>query len=392
MNANVATQLIPVDYQLRFCKNSNDVKVVNFVVKLNVCDIDSLTFLFSKYFDQHKHVAVKGLTFFNEFNKCVESVKRDFDRRQQNSDIKQIFTQFLNHEFMGQVPQFKKIIHYLQIYLKPVSAPSVKQVSENCDQCPVNEIKCLQCKVRYLGVAITAFDAGIQEGWDIFLRPMFGLPLFLFVLFRTEYDREGIFNADDLITNSFACFFKNMLTDTSSRFVDFRTTQPLINECRRAVVGFSHQNLEFLLCMLRKNHSCEGPLFAPFRKFIVNLACSTKIKQSKINKIASVVFSGFFLRLYLEGSASKFVNAAGTHPFGDSNNCLTPFEMEIRNVCHFIMPNYDDAQFERFIGKLAAIRNDLCIEQYLVTEKHIRRLISAHNLDEDLSVLLNQNV
>ncbi|QUJ09280.1 p48/p45 protein [Gynaephora ruoergensis nucleopolyhedrovirus] len=382
-----------VKYCLQFRKNETDTKHVNFSVSLSVCEIESLAFLFSKYFDQNKCVAVKGLTFFNEFNKCVDAVKRNFDNKQTNNEIKQLFSVFLKHEFMNQVPNFRKIMQYLSKYLKPVDAPSITDIGAECEKCSMNRLECLSCKINYLSVSIANFDRNIQNGWDIFLRPMFGLPLFLYILIKTDYNCNGIFNADDLMTNSFASFFRNLLNDRSIKYVNAKTVQVLADECRRVVAGVDINDLEFLLCMLRNKNTCDTPLFAPFKNFILQLALKTKIKPSKINKIASVVFTGFYLRVYIEGAFSKLQNngSGKIYPFG-ANDCPTPFEIELRNVCRFVLPKYTDEQFEKFICKLAAIKNDLSVEQYLVTEKHIRKLVSKHNLDEDFSVLLNQNV
>nr|WUR10750.1 P48 [Calliteara abietis nucleopolyhedrovirus] len=401
-----------IEYNLQFCKNANDIKSVNFTVRLTVCEIDSLTFLFSKYFDQSKHVHVKGLTFFNEFNKCVDAVKANFDAQQDENvgdgnaaNIKQLFSMFLKHEFMAQVPNFKKIIQFLQKYLHPIKTPSIKEIAEKCDRCPVNQLDCLFCKMNYLAVSISTFDAGIQHGWDIFLRPMFGLPLFLYVLMKTDYDRAGVFTPNDLMTNSFVSFFYNLLDDKSSSFVNHRAVQPLVNECRRVTTGFDQHQYEFLLSLLRNKNTCETPFFAPFKSFVMQLAIKTKIKQSKINKIAAVVFTGFYLRVYIESVGGRLgawpskCYAFSSPPLdaGDTKNdgratILTPFELELRNVCRFILPKYDDVQFENFIVKLANIKRDLSVNQYIVTEKHIRSLINKYKLDEDFSILLNQNV
>ncbi|QYC92672.1 P48/p45 [Trabala vishnou gigantina nucleopolyhedrovirus] len=418
-----------VKYCIQFRKNNNDIKNVVFNVSLTVYEIDSIAFLFSKYFDQSKYVAVKGLTFFSEFNKCVETVKRNFDSKQQNNDIKQLFSVFLKHEFMNQVPNFRKIMQYLQKYLKAIETPSIMEIGSSCDKCSVNELKCLSCKINYVSASVTMFDKSIQDGWDIFLRPMFGLPIFMYILLKTDYDHNGIFNADDLMTNSFALFFRNLLSDKASQYVNQKSVQPLVNECRRLTAGLNHHELEYLLCMLRNRNTCDTVLFAPFKNFIFQMACKTKIKQAKINKIASVIFTGFYLRLYIDGALTRPNNNNGfnnhqTLPFkqyafgntlvfdesksrggnGNNNNnndnniinftenSLTPFELELRNVCRFILPKYTHEQFEKFIGKLAAVKRDLSIEQYIVTEKQIRQLVNKHNLDEDFSVLLNQNV
>ncbi|QEI03684.1 P48 [Rachiplusia nu nucleopolyhedrovirus] len=368
-----------VEYTLRF--NKYDVfQYVNFNVRLSAAEIDSLTFLFSKYFDQSNNVSVKGLTFFNEFNKCVEAVKRDFESKQENNDVKKIFSVFLKDEFMSQVPQFRTIMQYLQKYYKITPAPVIEEISSKCNMCSINKIDCISCKINYLSRSISVFDSAIQDGWDIFLRPMFGLPIFLFILLKTDYDKNGVFNADDLITNSFTQFFYNLLCDkATSNYLNYKSSANLIKECRRVTANLKDHELEQLLCQLRNNNTCETKLFAPFKQFITELALKTKIKSQKVNKIASVVFTGFYLRLYLEGAANKTKSAS---------------ELEIRNVCRFILNKYNDEQFEKFMIKIGNIKQDLfkeTMEQYIVSERYIRQLVGRHNLDQELYLLLNDN-
>jgi hypothetical protein len=368
-----------VEYTLRFNK-FDTFQNVNFKVCLTVDEIDSLSFLYSKYYNQSDNVNIKGLTFFNEFNKCVDYVKRNFESKQDNSDVKKIFSVFLKDEFMSQVPKFRTIMQYLQKYYKQTPSPSLTELSSRCSVCSVNTIQCLSCKINYLSTSISTFDSSIQDGWDIFLRPMFGLPLFLFVLLKTEFVQDGMFNADDLITNSFAQFFYNLLCDkASTNFVDHKACQPLIKECRRVTVALRDPELERLLCMLRNNSSCDSKLFTPFKQFIVELARKTKIKALKINKIAAVVFTSFFLRQYLEAAPNKTKSAA---------------ELELRNVCRFILSKYNDDQLEKFMLKLSSIKADLfreTMQQYIVSESFIRHLVLQYNLDEELCMLLNEN-
>ncbi|AXS67747.1 p45/p48 [Cryptophlebia peltastica nucleopolyhedrovirus] len=377
-----------IDYSLKFSKNENDVKIANLNVHLLEKEIDTLAFLFSKYFDQKKYVVVKGLTFHTEFSKCIDFVKQNLNRKQQNSDVTKLFTMFLNHEFMNQVRDFKEIMHYLQKYYKPIVGPSISAIAAACNICSLNQLACLACKSNYVSAAITQFDTTIQQGWDIFLRPMFGLPLLLFVLIKTDYENK-FFTSEDLITNCFVNFLRNILCDKTSEFTDRKTVQPLIDECKRATLGMNVKNLEMLLVILKGQHTLDIPLFAPFKKFMLQLCLKTKIKNSKINKIASVVFTGFYLRLYMEASVAKL---------GYQNNVcfnnfklMTPFEMEIRNVCRFIMNKYNDEKFETFMMKLASIKEDLNIEQYIVTEEHIRKLMNKHKIDEDFALLLQND-
>ncbi|ABM45772.1 p45 [Spodoptera frugiperda multiple nucleopolyhedrovirus] len=368
----------PVEYTLRF--NKFDVFInVKFKVNLSVDEIDSLAFLYSKYFNQSDNVRVKGLTFFNEFNKCVEFVKANFESKQENNDVKKIFSIFFKDEFMSQVPKFRDILNYLQKYFKPIQKPNVPAISALCNNCSVNTIACLQCKINYLSESITTFDTGIQDGWDIFLRPMFGLPLLLTVLLKTEFNEE--FQVDDLITNSFSQFLYNLLCDkATANFVDHKACAPIIKQCQRVTVSLRDHDLERLLCMLRNNNSCDSKLFMPFKVFIVELARKTKIKPVKINKMASVVFTGFYLRQYLEAAPNKTRTAA---------------ELELRNVCRFILNKYTDDQLEYFIRKLENIKIDLfkeSMEQYIVSENFIRHLVYKYKLDEELKVLLEENV
>ncbi|AIE47814.1 ac103-like protein [Peridroma alphabaculovirus] len=369
-----------VEYTLRFNKYDS-FENVNFKVRLTVDEIDSLSFLYSKYFNHSDNVIVRGLTFFNEFNKCVEHVKHNFEHKQNNNDVKKIFSVFLKDEFMNQVPKFRVIMQYLQKYYKPTPAPDLAAISARCSECAVNTIGCLSCKINYLSQSVSVFDAGIQDGWDIFLRPMFGLPLFLYIVLKTEFVESGAFNADDLITNSFAQFFYNLLCDkATSNFVNRTACLPLIKECKRVTVALRDAELERLLCMLRGNSSCDSKLFSPFRQFVVELARKTKIKPLKVNKIASVVFTGFFMRQYLEAAPNKQRSAA---------------ELEVRNVCRFILNKYDNDKFEAFMVKLGHIKADLfkeIMEQYIVSESYIRHLVLKYKLDEELSVLINDNV
>jgi Baculovirus P48 protein len=369
-----------VEYTLRFNK-FDTFQNVNFQVRLTVDEIDSLSFLYSKYYNHSNNVNVKGLTFFNEFNKCVDYVKQNFETKQDNNDVKRIFSVFLKDEFISQVPKFRTIMQYLQKYYKPTPAPDVGEISAQCSACSVNTIECVSCKINYLSKSITTFDWGIQDGWDIFLRPMFGLPLFMYVLLKTEFPSDGMFNADDLITNSFAQFFYNLLCDkATTNFVDRKACMPIIKECRRATVALRDNELERLLCMLQSNSACDGKLFMPFRQFVVELARKTKIKPTKVNKIASVVFTGFYMRQYLEAAPNKTKSAS---------------ELELRNVCRFILNKYNEEQFAKFMEKLSNIKADLfkeTMQQYIVSESFIRHMVLQYNLDEELCVLLNENV
>ncbi|AXU41544.1 P48 [Alphabaculovirus altermyunipunctae] len=365
-----------IDYCLRF-NLYDDFKNVSFGANLTKAEIDSLSFLFSVYFDQKERVYVKGLTFFTEFNKCVELIKHNFENKPNNSnDVKQIFSLFLRDEFMNQVPNFQTIMNYLKRYYKPILKPDIDQLLAMCASCGLHRsLQCFTCKCRYLSASITAFDIGIQDGWDMFLRPMFGLPVYMVVLLNTDFSKHDVaFNLDDMITHAFAQFFYNLLCDkASSMYTNRSACNELVRECQKVTVGLSDRELEMLLSSLN-SHSYHTKLFSPFKRFMEDVSRCTKIK--KINKIASVIFTGFYLRNYLEAAPNKTFSAA---------------ELEVRNVCRLILKQYTHEQYETFIVKLKKIKNDLSIglmSTYIITEDFIRRLCTENNLDQDIATLL----
>ena len=372
-------ETVLIDYCLRF--NKYDVfENVSFGARLTRPEIDSLAFLFSVYFDQKTNVYVKGLTFSTEFNRCVAEIRRNFETKNDNTlndvNVKRLFSFFLQDEFMQQVPEFQLVIKYLKQYYKPVQSPNVAEIASMCaEECSAKQLQCFQCKCRYLSSAVTVFDSGIQDGWDVFLRPMFGMPLLLYILLRTDFDKNGVFNENDLITNSFTMFLYNLLCDkASSNYVDHKACRQLVSECRRVTVGMTDRELEMLLCSLNTS-SYHTKLFAPFKMFMQQIGKMTKIK--KANKIASVVFTGFFLRHYLDAAPNKTMSAA---------------ELEIRNVCRLLLKKYTNERFEEFIVKLKNMKTELALaimENLLVPESFIRRLCIKYNLDDDILLLLN---
>jgi hypothetical protein len=365
-----------IDYCLRFFQY-DDFKNVSFGADLTIEQIESLSFLFSVYYDQKDCVKVKGLTFFTEFFKIVQNVKKNFESRDDNSDIKRIFSIFLKDEFMNQVTNFQQIIQYLRPYYKPIMKPNIDEIASLCVECPARQIACLMCKSRYVSVSISVFDVSVQEGWDIFLRPMFGLPIFLNILLHTRLERsDDIFKIDDIITNSFTQFFYNLLCDKAFMlYSNKQACAPFVKECRKVLVGVEDKDLELLLTGLN-SYTFSSKLYSPFKLFMQNLSKGIKVK--KVNKIASVLFTGFFLRHYLEAAPNKTKFAS---------------ELEIRNVCRLIMKQYNDEQFECFINKLKDIKTELSIalmKSYIVPENFIRHLCIKHNLDKDISLLIDQ--
>lgn len=374
---NGSVQSNAVHYSLQF-KKGQEVKNVNLKCHLTVYEIDSLTFLFSKYYDQSKHVPIRGLTFFNEFNKCVDEVKLIIAKENNQNEIKRLYSMLLKHDFMMQVPHFRKIMQFLQKYFKPIKTPDISYLSTKCNICSVNRLECLTCKINYLSDSITLFDREICKGWDIFLRPLFGLPLFLYMTLKSDYgEANNVFNAFDVMTNSFSLFFYNLLTDKSEQYVDKRACALIINECRKHTSSLEDKDLEYLLYTMKTKNISDMYVYVPFKQFIINLARKTNIKMTKMNRIAAVIFAGFFLRLYLDGASKRI---------------REPLDLQIRNVCRVIVPNYTPEQFERFMSKIVNIKKDLSVEQYIITEKYISQLINRHKLDEDFSVIINDNV
>ena len=227
-----------LQYSLRF--NIYDrFENVCFEAQLLQDEIDSLCFLFSKYFNQSLIVDSKGLTFFTEFNKCIVSIKSSFENQANNTDnihnVKNIFSIFLRDEFIKQVPHFRTIMQYLQKYYNPTPAPDVDAIM--CQSCkPANKIQCFECKCKYLASSLSTLDAGLQNGWDIFLRPMFGMPLMLYVLLRTDYKNESdIINENNLITQIFVQFFYNLICDKAySLYTKRDMCVPFVKECKKS--------------------------------------------------------------------------------------------------------------------------------------------------------------
>ena len=285
---------------------------------------------------------------------------------------------FFKNEFISQVPKFQAIINHLQEYYKSTPSPNIQTIVANCETCPTNIVKCSLCKLTYLSQCVTMFDASIQDGWDIFLRPMFGLPIFMYILQKSE--RNDRLTIDEVITNAFAQFFYNLLTDKAhSQYVLRVPCMPLIKQCSRFTNNLNDSSLERLLCMLQDDQSRNTKLFEPFKQFIVDMMKKTRMKPQQINKVTSIVFTGFFLRMYLESAAKRQKSAA---------------ELEMRNVCRFLFKQYDDERFENFMTKMANIKSLLANEimsTFLVSESFIRRLVLDQNLDEDLYLLLDNN-
>nr|AFS51934.1 DekiORF56 [Dendrolimus kikuchii nucleopolyhedrovirus] len=376
-------------YTLRF-NTYNCFQNVCFEALLLDREIDSLCFLFSRYFDQSLSVDIKGLTFFTEFNKCIVAIKASFERQpvaDNIHNIKNIFSIFLRDEFMKQVPHFRSIMQYLQRFYKPTAVPDVGSLL--CDaQCKrADRIQCFACKCAYLSSAIATLDVGLQDGWDIFLRPMFGMPLMLYILLKTDYKNEGeIVNENNLITQMFVQFFYNLLCDKAySLYTKRDVCAPFVKECKKVTALLRKEDQERLLCIL--SSQCNGAggggggggerLLAPFKSFMMDMG--RHIKMKKINKIASTVLIGFYLRHYLESLSVKTTPAA---------------ELELRNVCRFILTKYSDENINLLVDKLKMIKIDLCnalMSELIVPETFIRHIINKYQLDNEIALLVELN-
>ncbi|USC25945.1 p48 [Palpita vitrealis nucleopolyhedrovirus] len=377
-----------LQYSLRF--NIYDrFENVRFEAQLLQNEIDSLCFLFSKYYDQSSVVDCKGLTFFTEFNKCIVSIKSSFETQANNADnihnVKNIFSIFLRDEFIKQVPHFKTIMQYLQKYYNPTPAPDAEAIMCQSHCKPLNKIQCFECKCKYLACSLSTLDVGLQNGWDIFLRPMFGMPLMLYVLLRTDYKNENdIINENNLMTQMFVQFFYNLICDKAySMFTKHDVCAPFVKDCKKAVASLKQEEHERLLGILSAQCNGTSPvanghkILLPFKNFMIEMGRNTKMK--KVNKIASTVLIGFYLRHYLESLPNK------TYPTA---------ELELRNVCRFIMNKYTDENINLLIHKLQCIKVDIfnvLMTEMIVPETFIRHIITKYQLDNEISLLIELN-
>ncbi|ANF29691.1 p45/48 [Catopsilia pomona nucleopolyhedrovirus] len=379
-----------LQYSLRF--NTYDrFENVCFEALLSESEIDSLCFLFSKYFDQSLSVDVKGLTFFTEFNKCIAAIKTNFENQPNSAaegmhNVKNIFSIFLRDEFIKQVPHFKTIMQYLQKYYNATPAPQIEAIVCETHCRPLNRVHCFECKCKYLSCSLSTLDVGLQNGWDIFLRPMFGMPLMLYVLMKTDYKNESeIVNENNLITQIFVQFFYNLICDKAySMYTKRELCAPFVRECKKATVSVRREDQERLLAIL--SAQCNGNatvaggdrLLLPFKSFMMEMGRHTKMK--KINKIASTVLVGFYLRHYLESLADR-----AAYPVA---------ELELRNVCRFILSKYTDENINTLIQKLKLMKIDICnalMTEMIVPETFIRHIITKYQLDDEISLLVELN-
>ncbi|BAE72339.1 P48 [Hyphantria cunea nucleopolyhedrovirus] len=398
-------------YNLRFGamhQNQHRFEHVRFEAQMQCHEIDSLTFLISKYFDQHNLVDVKGLTFFTEFNKCIIAIRAKFEAHPDSENlhgIKNIMGMFLRDEFIKQVPHFKTIMEYLKVYYNPITPPDAHAFM--CDQhCrAVGKISCLSCKCNYLSNALAMLDVGLQDGWDIFLRPMFGMPLLIYVLLKTDYTSQpDVVNENNIMTQMFVQFFYNLLCDKAySLHTKQKACEPLVKECKRVTTLLPIKDRHRLLVML--NEQCNNTstvanahkLLTPFKNFMIKMGQRTKLK--KVNKVAATVLIGFFLRHYIESMPAPYLrNMCGLlktdQNLSAQDEICSAAELELLNVCRYILRKYSDKDVTVVVEKLKRIKLEIMKVLFcekIVPETFIRRIIVDYQLDNEISLLLDLN-
>ncbi|QDL56958.1 P48 [Dione juno nucleopolyhedrovirus] len=396
-------------YNLRF--NAVDqlehrFEYVRFEAQMQANEIDSLTFLLAKYFDQRECVDVRGVTFITEFNKCVSAIRAKFEA-QPNSEnlhgIKSIMNMFLRDEFINQVPHFRTIMEYLKTYYNPIAAPDVAAVM--CATCrQLSKVSCWQCKCKYISSALTTLDAGLQDGWDIFLRPMFGMPLLMFVILKTDYSAQpDVINENNLMTQMFVQFFYNLLCDKAySMHTKKAACEPLVKDCKRVINLLPFKERHRLLTLLNEqcNSACTSAnaskLLAPFKSFMIKMGQHTKMK--KVNKMAATVLIGFFLRHYIESMPAHYLQDMSgllkSTTLVAANNACSAGELELLNVCRHILRKHSDKDVAVVVEKLKRIKLEIMrvlLNEQIVHESFIRRIIVEYQLDNEISLLLDLN-
>ncbi|BBU37531.1 P48 protein [Choristoneura diversana nucleopolyhedrovirus] len=397
-------------YNLRFNAVHQQVhrfEHVRFEAQMYHYEIDSLTFLLAKYFDQHELVDVQGLTFFTEFNKCITAIKAKFEAQPDSENlhgIKSIMSMFLRDEFIKQVPHFKTIMEYLKMYYSPIATPDAHafMCAEHCR--PLGKVSCLTCKCDYLSNALTTLDSGLQDGWDIFLRPMFGMPLMIYIILKTDFTSQpDVVNENNLMTQMLVQFFYNLLCDKAySMHTKQKACEPLVKDCKRVITLLPVKDRHRLLTMLNEqcNNASTGAnapkLLIPFKNFMIKMGQHTKIK--KVNKVAATVLIGFFLRHYIESMPSHYLqNMRGLLKDGHNDTRDEPCsagELELLNVCRYIFKRYADKDVAVVVEKLKKITIEMMnvlIFEKIVPETFIRRIIVDYQLDNEISLLLDLN-
>lgn len=338
---------------------------VMFDCPLSHSELDSLCFLLSEYFSQRHHFNYNKLTFFTEFSKIVEVLKIEFKKQQNVGELQNILTYLLQDEFMSQIQYLKMSIQSVKGYVKTIENVDINAISLNCDECPVEKIYCNKCKTNYTSAAITLLDSSLQDGWEIFLRALFGMVLYVYVLSKTVMPNNTPFTSNDIMCNMVVMCFYNLLCDKATSFYwDKVACKPLIEECNKALSHFN--KLEYLLYNLNSNTITKKP-YIPFYNFIKN---NCNIKPKNMSKVSSVLFTGFYLRLYLESSKTS-----------------DPFKLEVLNVLRVILKDEPEHKIYELWNKLSHIKNDLLtviLNNFMVPETYMKELFVKYDLDSFL--------
>ncbi|AKN80734.1 P48 [Diatraea saccharalis granulovirus] len=376
-----------IQYNLKFFKVAKNVETtyVTFACHLESFEIDTLTFLLAEYFNQqHLFANFEKFTFFSQYKYVIDVIKKDYESKTDSDvEVKQLFKLFIDNNFIGQVPSFQAIMKNLRGYYKPIDKiiPNL-----SCDICTMESIKCLKCRATYASEALTVLDSNLQEGWDIFFRPMLGVPLLFFVLFKTnmkEVDEE-IYTVDNIITNILLQFFYNLLSDKATpQFWNFKKCIPLIESCREYVLGVSNESMEYLVLNLN-SVTYNTKIYTPLRQFM-EMSFSTR----QIGKLIHKMFIGFYLRIFLEAKKRNDERAISKGAKGVE--VCQPADLELRNVCRVLFKEYSHEEFERMMKKIKCIKDELFVEisnNFMVSKECVVRLFNKYDLKNDVSRLL----
>ncbi|QBQ01623.1 p45 [Hyphantria cunea granulovirus] len=360
-----------IEYCLKFFKLNEEVRV-KFVCSLEEHEIDTLCFLLAEYFEQRDMFNFKGLTFFSRFRYVIDVIKKDYEARSDtDEDVKKIFKLFVDNDFITQVPSFQVIMSKIKDYFKPIAGVTI----EKCAECK-NTLDCVTCKAAYISLGITQLDETLQNGWNIYFRPMLGIPVLFFALFKSnshEMDQD-VFNVDNIITNTLLQFFYNLLCDKATpMYWNFDKCRPLITNAQKYILGMNDNALERLLINLNTN-TYSTKIYAPLRQFM-----EQNFSNKQSGKLVHKLFIGFFMRIYLE--ARKRI-------------VMRPYELETRNVCRVIFKDYSDAEIDHLIKKLDAIKLDLAhyvAHNFVIPKECVIKLFNKHDLHGDISQLLQKS-
>nr|UYX49705.1 p45 [Darna trima granulovirus] len=380
-----------IQYNLKFYKlceqRGIDTKYVTFTCSITAYEIETLTFLLAEYFNQQHLFEFDKLTFFNQYKYVVDVIKRDYEQRTDgDSEVKQIFKLFIDNDFIGQVPCFQTIIKSVRGYYKALEGVDAKA----CDECKSkgNKLLCLKCKATYMSEALSLLDASLQNGWDIFFRPMLGVPLLFFALFKTDMSEvdDQVFNIDGIVTNILLQFFYNLLSDKSTpQFWNFKKCNALIESCREYVLGT--KNVEYLLMNLN-NNTYNTKIYTPLRQFM-----EQNFNSKQIGKYVHKIFIGFYLRVFLE--AKKRNDQRAVTKGAKTVSVCVPADLELRNICRVLFKEYSEEEFEKIIVKLDAIKRDLFVEisnNFVTPKECVVKLFNKYNLKSDVGRLLQKSV